>query len=165
MTNSLCPARVQAFCSYWLPPLLLTGGILICAGDLGSFKHTRFIITMLQYLVPSLTPGQAKQVYVYLRKIGHFLAYASLCYTWVRALRWHLDYTSVRAVILALAISLGVAILDEGRQSFFTTRTGNPWDVMLDFSGALTATLAFFLSLHYRSLINKAHANRRRCRF
>lgn len=135
---------VKACCYYWLPALLLTGFILLVAGDLGAFRNTKKLIPFLMSLFPSLTLAQAKSIHLGFRKTAHFLSYALLFAAWVRTLRWHLIWAPWKAILYALGICLAVALLDEGRQTFFASRTGNPWDVLLDLSGALTAFLALF---------------------
>jgi VanZ family protein len=137
--------QIKAFCQYWLPPLLLSAAILICAGDLGASHNSRFIIPILQTLFPTLSPAQLNLIHFYVRKTGHFLAYALLLTTWVRPWKRHLGFSLGKSEILSLVIVLLVAILDEGRQSFSSSRDGSPWDVLLDMSGALTAALILVL--------------------
>jgi VanZ family protein len=132
------------YCYYWLPPLVLTAGIFIMAGDLGSVGNTRFLLKILSYLLPSYSAQEVYDFYLTLRKVGHFLAYAVLFGAYVRACRWHLPQNRLKAVFLALAICLLVSTSDEVRQSFHNSRTGSPRDVALDMSGALTAALVLF---------------------
>jgi VanZ family protein len=133
--------KIEAFGKYWLPPLLLSTAILIFAGDLGAGYNSRFIIPLLQALSPSLSLAQLNLIHFYLRKAGHFLAYALLLTTWVRPWKVRLGFSLEKSAILSLMIVLLVAALDEGRQSFYASRGGSPWDVLLDMSGALTAAL------------------------
>lgn len=133
--------KIAAFCHYWLPPLLLSMAILVCAGDLGAGHNTRFILPLLQALSPSMPLAQLNLIHFYIRKAGHFLAYALLLTTWVRPWKVRLGFSLEKSAILSLMIVLLVAALDEGRQSFYSSRGGSPWDVLLDMSGALTAAL------------------------
>jgi VanZ family protein len=133
--------RMKAFCNYWAPPLFLSTAILIFAGDLGADHNPRFIIPILQALFPTLSLTQLNLIHFYIRKAGHFLAYALLLTTWVRAWKWRLGFTLGKAEIVSLMIVLLVAVLDEGRQSFYPSRGGSPWDVLLDMSGAFTAAI------------------------
>lgn len=134
-------SKFRAFGNYWLPPLGLSAAILILAGDLGSGHNSRFLIPILHALFPSLSLAQLTSIHGFVRKAGHFLAYALLLITWVRAWKWHLGFSLGKSEVLSLAIVLLVAILDEGRQSQYPSRGGSPWDVLLDMSGALTAAL------------------------
>lgn len=143
--NNLAPqSDIFHFCYYWLPPLLLTVGILVMAGEVGSVAKFVFVKPLLEFLLPSWSTKELYQLYVTLRKIGHFVAYAILFAAYVRAWRWHMGLSRMRAIISALAICLLVSVGDETRQAFFTSRTGSPRDVALDMSGALTAAIAVF---------------------
>jgi VanZ family protein len=136
--------EIIPFLYYWLPPLLLTMGIIILAGDLGSVANFRLPLIILRYLLPSYSPREIYALYLTLRKVGHFLAYAVLFGAYVRAWRWHLQTTRLKPMFLALAVCLLVSVADETRQSFYASRAGNPRDVVLDMSGALSAALVMF---------------------
>ncbi len=129
------------FLYYWLPPMLLTAGILALAGDLGSVSKFRWPIAILKYLLPSLSRQEIYQIYAVLRKIGHFLAYGLLFFSYVRAWWWHVRLSRWHAILLALAVCLLVAVADESRQAGHTSRTGSVRDVALDMSGALAAAM------------------------
>jgi VanZ family protein len=148
------PSGTLQFFYYWLPPLLLTVGILIVAGDLGSTATFRLPVIILQYLLPSWSINEISQLLFPLRKVGHFMAYAVLFGAYVRAWRWHMHLSRWKAIFLALALCLAVSAGDEGRQAFYASRTGCFQDVALDMSGALTAALAFFPFLRYENLRN-----------
>lgn len=132
------------FCYYWLPPLLLTAGIFIMAGEFGSVAKFNLPVSILNFLLPSWSMKEISLLYLKLRKVGHFTAYAVLCIAYVRAWYWHLHMSRMKAIILALAICLLVSAGDETRQSFHESRTGCPQDVALDMSGALTAAIVLF---------------------
>jgi VanZ family protein len=132
------------FCYYWLPPLLLTAGILLMAGELGSVSNYTIVVRILRIFLPSYSLAELYKIYFFLRKLGHFLAYALLFAAYVRAWRWHLGKTRLNAVLLTLGLCFLVAAADETRQSFHSSRTGSPGDVILDMSGALTAALVLF---------------------
>jgi VanZ family protein len=136
--------RKIQFTYYWLPPLLLSAAILFMAGDLGSAAKLRFPVFFLKHLLPSWSIQEITQLYFKLRKIGHFLAYAALFGSYVRALSWHTQMSRLKAIFLALLICLVVSTVDEWRQSFHECRTGCPRDVALDMSGSITAAIAFF---------------------
>jgi len=76
-----------------------------------------------------------------LRKLAHFTEYALLAFVWFRALRgdrpeqWRWSW-----VAMALLLTAGWASVDELQQGFVSTqRTGSPWDVLIDTSGAAGA--------------------------
>ncbi len=134
--------RLVRFSVYWLPPLLLSTAILLMAGELGS--SSRFTLPILRYLLPSYSNSELAHLNLLVRKVGHFLAYALLSYTYARAWRWHMKLTSLKSVFLALTICLFVSMADESWQTLYLSRSGRPQDVVLDMSGALTATIALF---------------------
>jgi VanZ family protein len=138
------PSGITQLCYYWLPPLFLSSGILIMAGDLGSIGTLTLPVTILKYLLPSWSASELYLLYGWLRKVGHFMAYAALFGTYVRAWRWHMRLSRPKAIFLALAICLVVSSSDEWRQSFHESRTGCPHDVALDMSGAFTAAIVLF---------------------
>jgi VanZ family protein len=138
------PSGLGHFCYYWLPPLLLTTGIIILAGDLGSVAKFNLPVTILKFLLPSWSMKEIHILSLKLRKVGHFAAYAVLCLAYVRAWYWHLHMSRIKAMMLALAICLLVSAGDETRQAFHESRTGSPQDVALDMSGALTAAIVLF---------------------
>jgi VanZ family protein len=114
------------------------------AGDLGSTQNIRLLYVVIHYLLPSLSKKEIIHLAMWLRKVGHFLAYAALFYSYVRAWRWHMRRPRLQAIVLALALCLLISLADEGRQALYNSRSGSPWDVALDMSGALTATVTLF---------------------
>jgi VanZ family protein len=138
--------------SYWLPPFLLTIGILIMAGDFGSAERFRLPLRIMFQLLPSWPPREVYQLYLMLRKVGHFIAYAALCAAYLRAFRWHMHLSRAKAILAALAICLVISSADEGRQMFYTSRTGSPRDIALDMSGALITAIALFPFLEDKDL-------------
>lgn len=101
-------------------------------------------------LFPSSPLPEIYQMYGDLRKVMHFLVYASLFAAYVRAWRWHVGLARWQAIFLALFICLLVSSADEGRQALYLSRTGRPRDVLLDMSGAVTAAIALFPFLRQR---------------
>jgi VanZ family protein len=140
------------FCFYWLPPLLLTAGILIMAGDFGSVSKFWMFVKIFEFVLTSYSHKEIYQIYLVLRKVGHFLAYAVLFLAYARAWRWHMGKSRLKAVFLALAICLLISVGDESRQALHPSRTGSPRDVVLDMSGALTAALVLFPFLERKDL-------------
>ena len=79
------------------------------AGDLGSVSHFRLPLKILRYMLPSYSPKAIYALYLKLRKVGHFLAYALLFGAYVRAWRWHLGKSRCKTIFLSLAICLLVS--------------------------------------------------------
>jgi VanZ family protein len=78
-----------------------------------------------------------------LRKISHFLVFAILTFLIFRVVRVERVFGGRRGwqVVLAVAIAVIYAVLDEFHQSFVPGRVGDYADVLLDFAGILTAGL------------------------
>ncbi len=132
---------IGRFFFYWLPPLIWSGGILFMASDHGSFQSFGWLINVLKALWPQASMAEIYQLYGILRKVLHFLVYASLLGVYVRALWGHLGLRRWPALLLSLLICLVIASADEARQAFYPSRQGRPSDVLLDMSGAVSATL------------------------
>lgn len=73
------------------------------------------------------------------RKIAHAVEFGLLFGLWDRALRTALDPR--RALVIAVAIALVYAGLDEWHQTFVSGRVGSPLDVAIDAIGIAIAVL------------------------
>jgi len=138
---SRSPYLTLDYIYYWAPPILWTIAILALSGDLGSSQRTLSLVRGLLSWIPHITPAQVEIIHGYLRKAGHFLGYAFLYFLWFRAFQGHLRYGLKKSFLLALGLSLGLALADEGHQSIFVSRSGSLWDVALDMSGVFLAAL------------------------
>lgn len=106
-------------------------------------ETSRFIRPLLEFVFPAADEASLRLYHVYLRKFTHFAEYAVLAVLAVRALsdsstRFK-NYPKVAAFFLVLV----VASIDEFNQSFWTSRSGSIYDVILDGLGGLAA-LSFF---------------------
>jgi VanZ family protein len=111
----------------WLPVLLWAALILSASNDSFSSNESRgWLETVLGRDFPEF-------VNFALRKAGHVFFYGVL-----GALAFRAD----RRVFVAAGVVLLVASVDEYRQSLSMTRSGTPWDVLLDVCGALVFILA-----------------------
>lgn len=89
-----------------------------------------------------MSPAQFDLVHHYFRKtLGHFGNYAFLYFLWFRAFRGQKGYQPARTFLWSLGLCLALALLDEGHQGMFASRTGSLRDVVLDLAGASTAAL------------------------
>lgn len=138
--------KTRDFLWYWLPPLAWCGTVLVLSGDLGSARNTGSILKWFLSWFLTLSPAQFNLVHFYFRKtLGHFGNYAFVYFLWFRAFRGHLGWGPWRAFLLGLAFCLLVALLDEGHQIMFTSRTGSLQDVGVDLSGAFTGALVAWI--------------------
>lgn len=111
----------------WLPVILWTVVILWASDDQFSSGHSRGWLSWL------IGHEVAYGLNIAIRKLGHIVAYGIL-----GALARRAD----RRVFVALVIALLVASTDEWRQSQTLTRTGTPWDVLLDVAGSWLGIVA-----------------------
>jgi len=72
-----------------------------------------------------------------IRKLAHFLEYFILYFLFYRALKNTTKLASGRVFLLAFLLTVFYAISDEYHQTFVSGRTGRPFDIGVDSSGAL----------------------------
>jgi VanZ family protein len=119
----------------WLLPVLWMGLIMVLSTDLASAQQTgRFLIPLLQWALPWISPLQVEALHGLARKAAHFVEYAVLGALWFRALAGHRA-----APALVLVIVVGWATLDELHQHFVASRGASVLDVALDTAGAVLA--------------------------
>jgi len=116
------------FLKQWFPVILWAAVIIGASSDTFSSDHTRhWLEVLLQRDLPDA-------VNFTVRKCSHVLEYAIL-----GALAWRAD----RRLTVAIGAALLVATLDELRQGLTLTRTGSPWDVLIDVCGGSLGAVAF----------------------
>jgi len=111
------------FVSLWLPVVLWAALILSAANDLFSNDQTA---GWLERLFGPVPPA----VNFVVRKSAHVAEYAILAL---------LSWRARRTVPTPLLICLAVAVADETLQAMTVTRSGSPFDVVLDMCGAAAA--------------------------
>ena len=104
-------------------------------------ETSRIIVPLLRWLFPDADARWIASAHFAIRKLSHFVVYAILALLVLRALRLIFDRSSVWLTAASLALTLAVAVVDEGRQSLARSRTGAASDVVLDMSGAASALL------------------------
>lgn len=132
-------------------------GVIVIESFFGSEAHTsHFILPILRFLFPHFNPMQLEIAHETVRKIGHFVGYATLSFFLYRAwwttlsarvrgasLSWRAMFAGWigKAAVVALLGTLFVAALDEFHQRFDPSRGPSVRDVALDESGGLLAQL------------------------
>jgi VanZ family protein len=120
----------------WAPVGLWTSLILFLSTGSFSYDETSSIIgPLLDFLFRGLDPATRVLMHFLIRKSAHAVEYAVLAVLTWRALRSGAPGREVRAVTLALAFVLCIAVVDELGQSMRPARTGSRRDVALDFVG------------------------------
>lgn len=71
-----------------------------------------------------------------LRKAGHIVAYGLLAVSWQGAQNQSYRHFTRHSTLVTLLVSLAIACWDEWNQSLLPARTGTPWDVLWDLTGA-----------------------------
>ena len=141
-------ARI-AWLRAWLPVILGTTLIAFTSSSAFSAQHTSGPFRWIyEHLCGHVTNNQWGRIHTYMRKSCHFLGYAVFGLFWLRA--WWLTLPRARFLQDATLAVLGsglVASADEFHQHFIPTRTGSPWDVLLDCSGALSVQLIAYIFL------------------
>jgi VanZ family protein len=141
---------VRRFLKYWLPVLAWMIFIFIGSTDLLSAEHTsRFIGPFLRWFAPDVSDATVASVQLVVRKCAHLTEYAILAALLSRAFRQSQPRVG-RALAISFPIAAVYAALDEFHQSFVASRTGSPWDVMIDCVGALAGVLIYWRAIRSR---------------
>ena len=131
----------------WLPVLIGTALIASSSSSLFSSEHTSGPFRWLyETFCGPVSDARWHIVHFYMRKSGHFFGYGVFGLLWLRA--WWLSLPHSRFFVDAALAVLGcglVASADELHQTFLPSRTGSPWDVLLDCSGAITLQLTVYI--------------------
>ncbi|HZE12202.1 MAG TPA: VanZ family protein [Chthoniobacterales bacterium] len=128
------------FLKFWLPVFAWMIFIFGGSTDMLSTEHTsRFIGPFLRWFAPHVSDATIASIQLVVRKCGHLCEYAILAGLLYRALRPGIQ----RAAIGAFVVAAIYAAVDEFHQSFVASRTGTPWDVLIDCVGAI-AGLVFY---------------------
>jgi VanZ family protein len=137
--------NIRSLLKSWLPILVWMVFIFIGSTDLLSAEHTsRFIGPFLRWFAPDISAATVGSIQLVVRKCGHLTEYAILAALLYRAFRWNRPRVS-RAFIVSFFIAAVYAALDEFHQSFVASRTGSPWDVLIDCGGALAGLVLYRL--------------------
>jgi VanZ family protein len=151
---------------YWIPVLLWLSIIVYESFGLSSAVTGTWLGKLLQILHIHLSAQAFAKLHHFLRKAGHLTGYGLLCVLLFRSwfhtmddpagtkplIRWSRGTRRFRAMCLrsaalALGMTLLTAALDEWHQTFDPSRTGTPWDVLLDVTGGICFLLIALFAL------------------
>jgi VanZ family protein len=136
--------NLRRFLKYWLPVLAWMVFIFIGSTDLLSAEHTsRFIGPFLRWFAPDISEATVASVQLVVRKCAHLTEYAILAALLFRAFRQSQPRVG-RAFAMSFFIAAVYAALDEFHQSYVASRTGSPWDVLIDCIGALAGLVIYW---------------------
>lgn len=118
--------------------------IFSASTDPFSAQHTRpFLESIVSALLGHpLAPTTFEPLHFAIRKLAHLTEYAVLGALAFRAVRGDERGWSGRWASIAVGIALAVAASDEFHQSFLSSRTGSPIDVLIDTAGATISQIA-----------------------
>jgi VanZ family protein len=150
---------VHLFLKYWLPVLAWMIFIFVGSTDLLSAEHTsRFIGPFLRWLTPDISDATIASVQLVVRKCAHLTEYAILAALLFRAFRQRQSRVG-RALLISVLIAAAYAALDEFHQSYVASRTGSPWDVLIDCAGACAGVLIYWRVMRNRKSTMAAGAS------
>ena len=118
-------------------------------------NSSRIVRPLLLWLFPDISEARIQLAHLVMRKAAHFTEYAVLGWLAARAFA-----TSSRELLrrywffVGLLLVVFQAVIDEYHQSFVATRTGSPYDSLIDIAGGLFALIMFAYL--------RARSNRRR---
>jgi len=131
----------------WLPVLLGITVIAIESQEFMGADHTSGPLRALfQFIFGPIADSTWDLIHHYVRKSGHFVGYGLIGLAWLRA--WWLTLPHSHFLPDALLALLGTALVascDEWHQSYLPNRTGTPWDVLLDCTGAIVLQLIVYV--------------------
>jgi VanZ family protein len=131
----------------WFPVLLGIAIIAIESQEFLGADHTSEPLRLLyEKLFGSVSNAHWADIHHYIRKSGHFVGYGFIGLAWLRA--WWLTLPRTRFLHDSLLALLGTALVascDEWHQSYLPNRTGTPWDVLLDCTGAIVLQLVVYV--------------------
>ncbi|HUD12314.1 MAG TPA: VanZ family protein [Terracidiphilus sp.] len=131
----------------WLPVALGIGVIVVESTEAFGADHTSGPLRRIfEALFGHVSAARWEIIHHYVRKSGHFLGYGFIGLAWLRA--WWFTLPRSRFIHDAFLALLGTAIVascDEWHQTFLPNRTGSPWDVLLDCTGAIALQLIVYI--------------------
>lgn len=139
---------VRSFAKYWVPVTAWVLLIFVMSGDLMSAEHTsRFFVPFLRWIAPGISAESIASLQFALRKAAHLAEYAILALLLCRALfrGTNLQWTRPALFASAWIACVLVATGDEFHQAYFASRTGSPWDVLIDCAGAIVGLAMYRL--------------------
>jgi VanZ family protein len=159
-------ASWQWWFKVWTPAALAVAIICVESTSAFSSQNTSSILRpILERWFGHIQDSSWDLYHHYLRKTGHFVGYGLVAFTFLRAWLHTLDLPGspttllvgwmrgprplfawrLQSTLLAIVSTAIVASCDEYHQSFIPSRTGSPYDVLLDTAGACALCLLIWL--------------------
>ena len=133
--------------SAWLPVAVGVGIIALESTKFAGADYTSHPLRWLwEAIFGPVANARWAEIHHFIRKSGHFFGYGAIGLAWLRA--WWMSLPRSRFlqdVFLSLMGTAMIASADEFHQGILPNRTGTPWDVLLDCSGALVLQLIVYI--------------------
>jgi VanZ family protein len=140
LSSSAPPARVAVA---WLLVAAWAGLVWWLGTDqFGASTTSRLLEPLIRWLWPDGSPADRWALMLTIRKLAHPTVYAVLAGLTFRATLLSGVPGLLSGAAVAFGLAVGIAGLDELRQSQTTARTGSAVDVALDAAGACAAVAA-----------------------
>jgi len=124
----------------WAAFLAGTGFVLFLGTDEFSAQHTQGLLTpLLHWLFPDMNANEKYLLHLRIRKTAHVVEYGILALLALQAVWLSVKSALARIVLTSLVLVAIVAMVDETRQAYSSSRTGSVYDVLLDITGAAVA--------------------------
>jgi VanZ family protein len=142
------------WCKVWIPAVIAVAIICTESTDTFSSQHTSsWLRPIVEHWFGHINDNTWELYHHYLRKTGHFVGYGLVALTFLRAWLHTLNLRApsslvawrLKSTLLAILSTAIVASCDEYHQSFIPSRTGSPYDVLLDTVGACALCLLVWL--------------------
>ena len=135
----------------WWPVVVWIGLITFESTDLMSAQNTGTVLyRFLTRIFGPINLYEFLYWHHYLRKAGHVVGYAMLGLLLLRGLWMTFQNRPQWIRLFPVFAWLGtafVATMDEWHQSYIPSRTGTPWDVLLDSTAGLAALTLAYIAL------------------
>jgi VanZ family protein len=131
----------------WLPVALGIAVIVLESTESFGSDHTSGPLRRIfEFLFGNVSDDRWETLHHLIRKTGHFLGYGFIGLAWLRAWWFTLPHSRfIQDAFLALLGTALVASCDEWHQTFLPNRTGTPWDVLLDCTGAIVLQMLVYV--------------------
>jgi VanZ family protein len=136
----------------WLPVVLAAGLVAIESTPyFGSDRTSGPLRHIWEWLFGPISNRHWHYIHLAIRKSGHFAGFGLIGLSWLRA--WWITMPRSRFFTDAALALFGTALIascDEWHQASLPNRTGTPWDVLLDCTGAAALMLLAYLFMRMK---------------
>jgi VanZ family protein len=124
---------------YWTPLLIWLAAMFFFSTDfMSSGETSRFIVPVLTFIFPGISPGEISLWHGVIRKLAHITEYFILAMLLYRSLKFE-NRDPVDARLRTIVFVVLVALMDELHQGFTASRTASLVDVGYDGLGGVWA--------------------------